>query len=342
MDVLEELRLLSSSLTMKRPKSEAPNGRRLKLSHFLIGIAALYLVFISVKFPKFLEMAMMLSGDDSFADLHRSPAFDHNEPPDQYKPLFSSVDDDTFNLRLEHAQNQSEALKVQRGSSQQENHNLLLDSRMLEEVMRRRNRTSGHQELEKMADEAWLLGLKAWKEVEEYKFQENENDQMAMVEGKTEPCPSSLTLSGEELGKAGNMVFLPCGLAGGSSITILGTPHVAHEEYVPQLARLGHGDGRVLISQFQVELQGLKAVDGEDPPKILHLNPRLKGDWSQRPVIEHNTCYRMQWGRAQRCEGIPSKNNDDLGTNLFQFIILKSLQIVLFSIFCLMIFYSYP
>lgn len=68
----------------------------------------------------------------------------------------------------------------------------------------------------------------------------------------------------------------------------------------------------VMVSQFMVELQGLKAVDGEEPPKILHLNPRLKGDWSKRPVIEHNTCYRMQWGKAQRCDGLASNNDDDM------------------------------
>lgn len=49
-----------------------------------------------------------------------------------------------------------------------------------------------------------------------------------------------------------------------------------------------------------------------DPPKILHLNPRIKGDWSHRPVIEHNTCYRMQWGTAQRCDGLSSKKDDDM------------------------------
>jgi len=41
----------------------------------------------------------------------------------------------------------------------------------------------------------------------------------------------------------------------------------------------------VMVSQFMIELQGLKSVDGEEPPKILHLNPRLKGDWSKQPVI---------------------------------------------------------
>jgi hypothetical protein len=81
---------------------------------------------------------------------------------------------------------------------------------------------------------------------------------------------------------------------------------------VPQLARLRKGDAMVMVSQFMVELQGLKSVDGEEPPKILHVNPRLKGDWSKRPVIEHNTCYRMQWGKAQRCDGVPAKSDEDI------------------------------
>jgi hypothetical protein len=92
----------------------------------------------------------------------------------------------------------------------------------------------------------------------------------------------------------------------------VGTPHHAHQEYVPQLARLRNGNGIVMVSQFMIELQGLKSVEGEDPPKILHLNPRLRGDWSQHPVIEHNTCYRMQWGAAQRCDGLPSKKDEDM------------------------------
>ncbi|XP_035846269.1 hydroxyproline O-galactosyltransferase GALT2-like [Helianthus annuus] len=106
-------------------------------------------------------------------------------------------------------------------------------------------------------------------------------------------------VSGEELTKGDRIMFLPCGLAAGSSITVVGTPNYAHKEYVPQLARIKGCDPMVLVSQFKVELQGLKYVVAEDPPKILLLNPRLRGDWSHQPVIEHNTCYRMQWGRLR-------------------------------------------
>ncbi|MFQ6648397.1 hypothetical protein Gotur_021030 [Gossypium turneri] len=68
----------------------------------------------------------------------------------------------------------------------------------------------------------------------------------------------------------------------------------------PKIAVLREGDESVMVTQFMMELQGLKTVDGEDPPRILHFNPRLKGDWSGKPVIEQNTCYRMQWGSALR------------------------------------------
>uniref|UniRef100_N1R4A2 Putative beta-1,3-galactosyltransferase 19 n=1 Tax=Aegilops tauschii TaxID=37682 RepID=N1R4A2_AEGTA len=66
-----------------------------------------------------------------------------------------------------------------------------------------------------------------------------------------------------------------------------------------------------MVSQFMMELQGLKTVDGEDPPRILHFNPRLHGDWSGKPVIEQNTCYRMQWGTSIRCEGWMSRADEE-------------------------------
>ncbi|XP_058071552.1 hydroxyproline O-galactosyltransferase GALT2-like isoform X2 [Magnolia sinica] len=297
---------------MKRLKSDTPGGRRLKLSHFLIGVAALYLVFIGLKFPRFLETSMILSGDDSFVGLDRSVAED-GDGPDGNRHFFSSVYKDTFHSRLEDALTQNppqmpwkEPFRVETSGSQLVMHRQSHYGRITGEILRRMNRTNGLTELEKMADEAWALGLKAWKELERSGY--HESNEKAFVES----CPSSVSLTGEEFTKADYIMLLPCGLAAGSSVTVVGTPHLAHEEYVPQLARIRNGDGRVLISQFKVELQGLKAVDGEDPPRIMHLNPRLKGDWSQRQVIEHNTCYRMQWGMAQRCNGIPSENDADM------------------------------
>lgn len=301
---------------MKRPKSEPPVSRRFKLSHLLLGLAALYLVFISFKFPEFLENATVLSGDDSYIELDGTTVGE-SEDSDLNKPFFGRVYKDAFHRKLEDNQNQDapvrpskEPLEEGRNGSSPLKPLQHRYGRITSEIMRRRNRTSDLSVLERMADEAWTLGLKAWEELD--KLDGKATMESSIVEGKPESCPSWLSISGEELTMGDKVMFLPCGLAAGSSITVVGTPHNAHQEFVPQLAKLRRGDALVMVTQFMIELQGLKAVDGEDPPKILHLNPRLKGDWSKRPVIEHNTCYRMQWGSGQRCDGLPSKSDDDM------------------------------
>ncbi|XP_057791948.1 hydroxyproline O-galactosyltransferase GALT6-like [Salvia miltiorrhiza] len=134
----------------------------------------------------------------------------------------------------------------------------------------------------KSANDAVELGRKLWREVEESRRSERGFGFSSNVTDEVEKCPYSMLISGEEFGGNGGVAVLPCGLALGSHITVVGKPREA---------------------QFMVELQGLKTVEGEDPPRILHFNPRLKGDWSGRPVIELNTCYRMQWGVSQRCQG---------------------------------------
>ncbi|CAL5066601.1 unnamed protein product [Urochloa decumbens] len=124
-------------------------------------------------------------------------------------------------------------------------------------------------------------------------------------------CQQSIALSAEEVRSRGRVVELPCGLALGSHVTVAATPRAPHEERDPAIAVLRDGEAPAMVSQFIVELQGLRAVDGEDPPRVLHFNPRLRGDWSGRPVIEQNTCYRMNWGAAQRCEGSRSRPDEE-------------------------------
>ncbi|KAK3149027.1 hypothetical protein QOZ80_3AG0211940 [Eleusine coracana subsp. coracana] len=124
-------------------------------------------------------------------------------------------------------------------------------------------------------------------------------------------CPHSIVLNGDEFRERGRAVELPCGLTLGSYITVAATPHAAHPERDPKITLLREGDGPIMVSQFMMELQGLKTVDGEDPPRILHFNPRLRGDWSGKPVIEQNTCYRMQWGTSLRCEGWRSRADEE-------------------------------
>ncbi|CAN6352384.1 unnamed protein product [Urochloa humidicola] len=170
---------------------------------------------------------------------------------------------------------------------------------------RRWGQLGNFTELERAAAEAWALGAKAWEEASAFEGGVDSIASRDVGEGAAE-CPGSLALG--EGGEAAT-AFLPCGLAAGSAVTVVGTPRAARPEYVEALERSGAGNGTVMVAQFAVELRGLRAADGEEPPRILHLNPRLRGDWSGRPVLEMNTCFRMQWGRAQRCDGIPSKND---------------------------------
>jgi hypothetical protein len=109
------------------------------------------------------------------------------------------------------------------------------------------------------------------------------------------------------------VVELPCGLAVGSHVTVVARPRPARPEYDPKIAERKDGEAAVMVSQFMVELVGTKAVDGEAPPRILHFNPRIRGDYSRTPVIEMNSCYRMQWGQSQRCEGFASRPAEDTG-----------------------------
>ncbi|RWV88555.1 hypothetical protein GW17_00049348 [Ensete ventricosum] len=291
---------------MRGRSTESSGTRRWRLSHALLAIALIYLVFISFKFHHFLEIANALSGDDSFSGLDR-PVNDltsHHLHLGHRTPVL--VHHDTFHRKLEDSRNLPPALQKEQPS---------LRFAPIKPFRRWFSRKSGGNltQLEAMVDEAWTLGQKAWDDVESHD-PVNNKDEPPITEGKPESCPSSLAKSSAEISSDGELLlFLPCGLTAGSSITIVGKPQEAHEEYVSQLARMRQGNGTVWVSQFMAELQGLRVVDGEDPPKILHLNPRLTGDWSKRPILELNSCYRMQWGTAIRCDGLPSGDDDDTG-----------------------------
>lgn len=155
------------------------------------------------------------------------------------------------------------------------------------------------------------VGKKFWDELESGKSQHLEKKKAE--KGSNSSCPHSISLSGNDFLAHGGVMMLPCGLTLGSHITLVGKPRVAQPESDPQITMVKNGEESVMVSQFIMELQGLNTVEGEDPPRILHFNPRLKGDWSGKPVIELNTCYRMQWGSAHRCEGWKSKANEDTG-----------------------------
>uniref|UniRef100_A0A7N0T3S4 Galectin domain-containing protein n=1 Tax=Kalanchoe fedtschenkoi TaxID=63787 RepID=A0A7N0T3S4_KALFE len=299
---------------MKRQKFEPPTGRRFKLSHCLFVVAALYLVVICFKFQLFMQIATMLTEEDS--ELGSDEMLGDAEGEEVNRLVAGSVEDDTLVVGANVNENAPALTREEYAVGDRsglESLNVLHNGygRITGDIMRRRNKTLDLSILEQMADEAWSLGSKAWVDLANFKLNDTD-DSSSMVERKPESCPSSVSMTKEELATEDSIMFLPCGLAAGSSITVVGTPHLAHPEYVPQRGKSKTAKYVVMVSQFMIELQGLKAVDGEDPPKIFHLNPRLKGDWSHHTVIEHNTCYRMQWGAAQRCDGTSSRKDDDM------------------------------
>ncbi|KAI9079226.1 hypothetical protein K1719_038831 [Acacia pycnantha] len=95
---------------MKRHKSEPPNSRRFRLSHFLIAIGVLYLIFISCKFPQFLKIVSQLSEDESYAMLDETAVGGYNDA-DLSKPLFSFVYKDVFHRSLEDNEDQDAPLR---------------------------------------------------------------------------------------------------------------------------------------------------------------------------------------------------------------------------------------
>lgn len=164
-------------------------------------------------------------------------------------------------------------------------------------------------ELQRTAKKAFILGKNMWTELESGKIQLETHN---LHENVSNSCKNSFSVSREEFLKMGSTVEIPCGLTLGSHLTVVGKPMWAHVERDPKIALVREGDdGGVMVSQFMMELVGLRTVDGEDPPRVLHFNPRLKGDFSGRPVIEQNTCYRMQWGSSLRCEGWRSKADEE-------------------------------
>ncbi|KAG7951677.1 hypothetical protein I3843_12G019700 [Carya illinoinensis] len=166
----------------------------------------------------------------------------------------------------------------------------------------------GASALYKSAGVAWEVGKTFWADMQSGKTQVTvENIENRSVER----CPHSVSLSASEFLTRKQVAVLPCGLTLESYVTLVGKPRPAHVEHEPKIAMMNNDKDSVMVSQFMVELQGLKTAEGEGPPRILHFNPRLKGDWSGKPVIELNTCYRMQWGSALRCEGWKSKADEE-------------------------------
>ncbi|XVF02316.1 hypothetical protein REPUB_Repub04eG0165100 [Reevesia pubescens] len=285
---------------MKRAKFDSlVSPSRLRLLQFLMGILFLYLLFMSFEIPLVfktgsggfftdtLPRPLFLETEEDFID-KSAPARPTNDPDRAHRPGSQTPERKMREFK------KVSGLLFNESS---------FDSNDSKDEFSLLHKTSRH---------AFVVGKKLWDDLQSGQNRsDSEPEQHNQNKNRTESCPDSVSLSGSEFVNRGRIFVLPCGLTLGSHITVVGMPHWAHAEYDPKIAVLKEGDESVMVTQFMMELQGLKTVDGEDPPRILHFNPRLKGDWSGKPVIEQNTCYRMQWGSALRCEGWKSRADEE-------------------------------
>ncbi|KMT07173.1 hypothetical protein BVRB_6g154980 [Beta vulgaris subsp. vulgaris] len=146
--------------------------------------------------------------------------------------------------------------------------------------------------------QAWIVGSQLWAHTKAQKGPPTKEVSAVMT------CPEKVTFTES---KFKGVVRLPCGLTLGSHVTVVGQPRKAHKEKEPTIS-LGKD---VTVSQFMVELRREKVVRGEEAARFLHFNPRIKGDWSEKSVIEMNHCFRGQWGTAVRCEGWRSPSTEE-------------------------------
>ncbi|KAE8711817.1 putative beta-1,3-galactosyltransferase 20 [Hibiscus syriacus] len=282
---------------MKRSKFESLTyPSRFRVVKLLIGVLFLYLLLVSFEIP----LVFKTGSGGLFTDSLPRPLFLESEEDFSYKTAPARPDNDPNRVRRAGGEGKVGEFEGVSGLHFNESS---FDSIGSEGEL---------SVLQKTVRHAFVVGRRLWDDLQSgQKKHDSKPEQQHQNKNKTESCPDSISLSGSEFVNQGRILVLPCGLTLGSHITVVGMPHWAHAEHDPKIAVLKEGDESLMVSQFMMELQGLKTVDGEDPPRILHFNPRLKGDWSGKPVIEQNTCYRMQWGSAMRCEGWNSRADEE-------------------------------
>ncbi|KAK6922090.1 Glycosyl transferase, family 31 [Dillenia turbinata] len=299
-------------MMMKRIKSENAlvSRARIRSIQLFVFLGLLYIVLVSVEIPIVYRIASGSSGSSGsgsfrgfvYDALSRKYKLDSEE---ELQGKEAPLRPDENGVRV--SQGPSQNLGIRRGKFEKVS-GLVFDDLRID------LQANGSSDLLNSAKHAWEAGRKLWEDIELGKILINSTKDVENVVNRSESCLHSIAISGSDFRKRDGIMLIPCGLTLGSHITVIGKPKWAHLEQNSKISMLKEGD-YTMVSQFMMELQGLKTVDGEDPPKILHFNPRLKGDFSGKPVIEQNNCYRQQWGSAIRCEGWKSKADEDTGNN---------------------------
>uniref|UniRef100_A0A1D1XLA1 Putative beta-1,3-galactosyltransferase 19 n=1 Tax=Anthurium amnicola TaxID=1678845 RepID=A0A1D1XLA1_9ARAE len=292
-----------------RPEAPLPWLRRRRSFLLLSAVALLYVLFLAFEFPLlFSRIASSDGASSSSSGYVGDPAHRNPQPLDSEEETVQKgapVRPDKFSFRVSPFISPSPS-----GSRPRRRQPAMEVSGLVFRGIR--GRAGGpFSELRRSAADAWDVGTGLLRDLRSGRLAAAVAAAAGERNRSEESCPHSISLSGAEFLDRGRVVLLPCGLTLGSHITLVARPYQAHPEFDPKISLPREGEQPVMVSQFMMELQGLRAVDGEDPPRILHFNPRLKGDWSGKPVIEQNTCYRMQWGTGLRCEGWKSRADEE-------------------------------
>ncbi|XP_016443763.1 hydroxyproline O-galactosyltransferase GALT6 [Nicotiana tabacum] len=276
---------------MKRARFDSViSVSRLRSIQVLMGLLFLYFMLVTLEIPLISRFGFELESSQLI-----STPFDSNS---KFSRLNSMSQDPVFTSKM------GLSLPKRKMGEFKKISGLIFDEKTFDSFDK-----DDFSELHKVVRDAFVTGKKLFQDIESGKV---ESELVSLTQkNRTESCPDSVSLWGSEFVAGGKIMVIPCGLTLGSHITVVGRPRWAHAEKDPKITLVKDDEETVMVSQFMMELQGLKTVDGEDPPRILHLNPRLKGDWSGKPVIEQNTCYRMQWGSAMRCDGWISKPSEE-------------------------------
>ncbi|KAH7289590.1 hypothetical protein KP509_30G010900 [Ceratopteris richardii] len=296
---------------MRRGKGEPfiiLNWRR--FLHAFLVFVFVFVLFISFEGPELLNWSSFSDEDPELYEARRSSI----AQKDSRNPRFQDSRDrfsnsaNTLGNNSPFISSSHEALRARHTWKHSSDRNSIREyGRIPRQIREMQNGTRFVSALEKMASDAWQVGLHLWTDMHHNKSNAQNHSSRGIMR---DSCPHSIFLSEKYLQKNGMMARLPCGLMLGSSITVVGTPLPGHVERLVKAYRSRHGPLIAIVSQFIVELEGQKIYDTEDPPRILHVNPRLKGDWSGKSIFEVNTCYRGQWGTAQRCNGVESQHDD--------------------------------
>ncbi|KAL9226272.1 hypothetical protein vseg_002104 [Gypsophila vaccaria] len=178
-------------------------------------------------------------------------------------------------------------------------------SRLLSTLVFRR-RENDKTSIHATASVAWAQGGRLWAQVSSPRAQLSPRGSKPP---KTFRCPQYVyrNVSEMEGEKFSGEVKLPCGMRIGSHVTVVGKPKLAHHVDEASISLMKN----VLVSQFMVELRKEgRGVGTAETTRLLHFNPRIRGDWSEYPVIEMNNCFRGQWGAAVRCDGWASSPDE--------------------------------